>query len=134
MDVGRDVHAGGAMSERTRTLTLSAERLRWYSRRGNFHADPDAARDLGLPDLVAQGMQVAGPAYGLLLDEWGEEWLTRGMIELTFVGMVTADETVEARVDVDSDHASGDRHRCRRRRGAGGRSRRASRCVGELLT
>jgi acyl dehydratase len=94
------------MSERTRTLTLSAERLRWYSRRGNFHADPDTARDLGLPDLVAQGMQVAGPAYGLLLDEWGEEWLTRGIIELTFVGMVTADETVEARVDVDSDNAS----------------------------
>jgi acyl dehydratase len=105
VDLGRDVHPGGAMSERTRTLTLSAERLRWYSRRGNFHADPDAARDLGLPDLVAQGMQVAGPAYGLLLDEWGEEWLTDGMIELTFVGMVTADETVEARVDVDGDDA-----------------------------
>jgi acyl dehydratase len=106
VDVGGDVHAGGAMSERTRTLTLTAERLRWYSRRGNFHADPDAARDLGLPDLVAQGMQVAGPAYGLLLDEWGEEWLTGGMIELTFVGMVTADETVEARVEVDGDAAT----------------------------
>lgn len=103
MDVGGDVHPGGAMSERTRTWTLTAERLRWYSRRGNFHADPDVARDLGLPDLVAQGMQVAGPAYGLLLDEWGDEWLTDGMIELTFVGMVTADETVEALIDIDID-------------------------------
>jgi acyl dehydratase len=106
VDVDRDVHPGGAMSVRTRTLTLSAERLRWYSRRGNFHADPDAARDLGLPDLVAQGMQVAGPAYGLLLDEWGDEWLTRGTIELAFVGMVTADETVEARVEVNGDAAT----------------------------
>lgn len=91
--------------ERTRTLMLTAERLRWYSRRGNFHADRDTARDLGLPDLVAQGMQVAGPAYGLLLDEWGDEWLSTGMIELTFVGMVTAEETVEARVEVDGDDA-----------------------------
>ena len=94
------------MTERTRTLTLTAERLRWYSRRGNFHADPDAARDLGLTELVAQGMQVAGPAYGLLLDEWGEEWLADGMIELKFVGMVTADERVEAHVEVDGDEAA----------------------------
>jgi acyl dehydratase len=94
------------MTERTRTLTLTAERLRWYSRRGNFHADPDAARALGFPDLVAQGMQVAGPAYGLLLDEWGEAWLTSGTIELKFVGMVTADETVEAHVDIDGDDAT----------------------------
>jgi acyl dehydratase len=93
------------MTERTRTLTLSAELLRWYSRRGNYHADPDAARDLGLPDLVAQGMQVAGPAYGLLLDEWGEAWLAGGTIELKFVGMVTADETVEAHVEIDGDEA-----------------------------
>lgn len=94
------------MTERTRTLTLTAERLRWYSRRGNFHADADAARELGLPDRVAQGMQVAGPAYGLLLDEWGDDWLATGVLELTFVGMVTADETVEACVDVQPDDAT----------------------------
>jgi acyl dehydratase len=94
------------MTERTRTLTLGAELLRWYSRRGNFHADPGVARDLGFPALVAQGMQVAGPAYGLLLDEWGEEWLAGGVIELTFVGMVVAGETVEARVDIGGDDAA----------------------------
>ena len=94
------------MTEQTRTLTLTAELLRWYSRRGNYHADLDAARELGLTELVAQGMQVAGPAYGLLLDEWGEEWLAEGMIELKFVGMVTADESVEAHVEVDGDDAA----------------------------
>ena len=36
------------MTERTRTLTLTAELLRLYSRRGNFHADVDAAHELGL--------------------------------------------------------------------------------------
>lgn len=94
------------MTERTRALTLTAELLRWYSRRGNFHADLDAARELGLTELVAQGMQVAGPAYGLLLDEWGDEWLESGMIELKFVGRVLAEERVEAHVDVEGDAAT----------------------------
>ena len=94
------------MTERTRSLTLTAELLRWYSRRGNFHTDLDAARELGLTELVAQGMQVAGPAYGLLLDEWGDEWLATGTIELKFVGRVLAEETVEAHVDLAGDGAT----------------------------
>jgi acyl dehydratase len=104
--VDGDVHGGAAVSERTRRLVLSAERLRLYSRRGNFHADREAARDLGLPGLVAQGMQVAGPAYGLLLDAWGDDWLEHGAWELAFVAMVTAGETVVARVDVGGDGAA----------------------------
>ena len=43
-----------------------------YSRAGNFHSDPEEARRLGMPGLVAQGMQVCGPAYGVLLDAWGD--------------------------------------------------------------
>ena len=49
---------------------------------------PDAAARARLRRLVAQGMQVAGPAYGLLLDAWGEEFLAHGAIELKFVGIV----------------------------------------------
>jgi acyl dehydratase len=84
-----------------RSLTLTGARLRAYSRRGNFHSDDDAARELGLPGLVAQGMQVAAPAYGALLDTWGEAFLARGVLELKFVGMVLEDETVTATVDLD---------------------------------
>ena len=87
----------------TRSLTLTEARLRAYSRRGNFHSDPDEARRIGLPGLVAQGMQVAGPAYGVALDAWGEDFLAHGMIDLKFVGMVTEDETVDAVVDLDDD-------------------------------
>ncbi len=54
---------------------------------------------------VAQGMQVAGPAYGVLLDEWGEEFLDHGEIELKFVGMVMDGETVDAAVTIDGDRA-----------------------------
>jgi acyl dehydratase len=89
-----------------RTLHLTAELQRAYSRGGNFHADEDAARDLGLPGLVAQGMQVAGPAYGVLLDAWGDDLLSGGVVDLKFVGMVVAGETVDAVVALDDDTAT----------------------------
>lgn len=87
-------------------LLLTADMLRAYSRRGNYHSEPDETRRLGLPGLVAQGLQVAGPAYGLLLDEWGEGFLAHGELELKFVGMVLDDETVDATVTIDGDDAS----------------------------
>ena len=38
-----------------RTLELTPELLRAYSRRGNFHSDPEAASRLGYDKLIAQG-------------------------------------------------------------------------------
>jgi acyl dehydratase len=101
VDINRDLLR--AVSTRRRDLRLTPELLRAYSRRGNFHSDPGEASKLGLGGLVAQGMQVAGPAYGLLLDEWGEEFLDHGEIELKFVGMVMEGETVDAAVTIDGD-------------------------------
>ena len=90
-----------------RSLHLTAELLQLYSRRGNFHSDPDAAAEIGYQRLVAQGMQAAGPAYGLLLDEWGESLLASGTVQFTFVGMVVDDETVDADVTFDApNHAT----------------------------
>lgn len=85
----------------TRRLTITDELIRAYSRRGNYHSDAATADALGLPGLVAQGMQAAGPAYAVALDAWGDEFLEHGELELRFVGPVYADQTVEARVDVD---------------------------------
>lgn len=90
----------------TRSLTISEELVRAYSRRGNYHSDPARSADLRLPGLVAQGVQAAGPAYGALLDAWGEEFLAHGEIEMRFVGIVLAGDTVDARVDVDGDTAT----------------------------
>lgn len=89
-----------------RSLHLTPELLRAYSRRGNFHSDPDAASTLGYEHLVAQGMQVAGPAYGLLLDAWAEGFLEHGEIELKFVGIVTDGQTVDAAVALEGNTAS----------------------------
>jgi acyl dehydratase len=89
-----------------RSLTLSADLIRAYSRRGNFHSDDDEAARLGLPGLVPQGMQVAAPAYAALLDAWGDDLLVGGVLELKFVGMVLEDERVRAVVDIDGDEAT----------------------------
>jgi acyl dehydratase len=87
----------------THSLTLTGDAIRAYSRRGNFHSDPETASALGLPGLVAQGVQVAGPAYGALLDAWGETFLAEGEFDCRFVGMVTEDQTVIARVELDDE-------------------------------
>jgi hypothetical protein len=42
----------------------------------------------------------------MLLDEWGEDFLARGEVELKFVGMVLDDQTVDARVTIDGDEAT----------------------------
>jgi acyl dehydratase len=89
-----------------RSLTITEELVRAYSRRGNYHSEASTSDALGLPGLVAQGVQAAGPAYGLLLDAWGEEFLAHGEIEMRFVGLVLAGDTVDARVDLGTDDAT----------------------------
>jgi acyl dehydratase len=90
----------------TRALEITEDRVRAYSRRGNFHSDPALSADLKLPGLVAQGAQAAGPAYGALLDAWGDDFLAHGEVEMRFVGTVFAGESVEAAVDIEGDAAT----------------------------
>jgi acyl dehydratase len=89
-----------------RGLTVTEELVRAYSRRGNYHSDPTLSADLKLPGLVAQGMQAAGPAYGVLLDAWGDAFLANGEIDMRFVGVVLAGDTIEADVAFDSDESA----------------------------
>jgi len=89
------------MTQRRATLAVTADLIRAYSRRGNFHSDAQTAAALGMPGLVAQGVQVAGPAYNVLLEAWGETFLAHGEVDLRFVGMVVAGDTIEASVDID---------------------------------
>ena len=75
---------------------LTEERIRAYSRRGNYHSEPETARALGLPGLVAQGTQALGPGYGALVDAWGDDFIARGVIDVKFVGTVLAGHEIEA--------------------------------------
>jgi acyl dehydratase len=88
------------------SLDVTEELVRAYSRRGNFHSDAETAEALGMPGLVAQGVQVAGPAYNILLAAWGDDFLERGELDVRFVGMVVAGETIEARVEIDGRAAT----------------------------
>jgi acyl dehydratase len=87
----------------TRELLVSESLVRAYSRRGNYHSDAALSAGLNLPGLVAQGVQAAGPAYGVLLDAWGEDFLANGEVDMRFVGLVLAGDTIEAEVAVDDD-------------------------------
>ena len=94
------------MSEPSASLTITEGLVRAYSRRGNYHSDASTSSALGLPGLVAQGMQAFGPAYGLMLDAWGEDFLAHGEMEMRFVGLVLAGDTVDASIVIDGDAAS----------------------------
>jgi acyl dehydratase len=89
-----------------RRATISEADIRAYSRRGNYHSDAQTAQRIGLPGLVAQGVQVAGPAYAALLDEWGDDFLAHGEIDLRFVGMVLAGHDIEATITINDGHAT----------------------------
>ena len=103
VDLGGHVHAGrharSAGRERAvrAATTITDDDIRAYSRRGNYHSDPETAQQIGLPGLVAQGVQVAGPAYAALLDAWGEDFLAHGELDVRFVGIVLAEHEIESR-------------------------------------
>lgn len=92
-----------------RSLRITDDAIVQYSRRGNYHSDPETATALGLGGLVAQGTQVCGPAFAALLDEWGEPFLANGVLDVRFVGMVYGGDTVSARVAVSASLGSGER-------------------------
>ena len=86
-----------------RSLVITEDLIRRYSRRGNYHSEASTASELGLPGLVAQGTQVTGPAFGLLLDAWGEDFLAHGSLDVKFVGVTLAGDHVVATVTIDGD-------------------------------
>jgi acyl dehydratase len=93
------------MTAHERTLEITEALVRAYSRRGNYHSEASTSDALGLPGLVVQGVQAAGPAYGVLLDAWGEDFLAHGVVDMKFVGVVLANETVLASVDIAEANA-----------------------------
>lgn len=104
--VSRSLEVADGEDRETRSLQLTGDLLRTYSRAGNFHSDDDAAREMGLPGKVAMGMQTLGPAYGLLLERWGDAVVRAGEIECRFVGIVTENQTAEARISIADDSAA----------------------------
>jgi acyl dehydratase len=62
----------------------------------NYHTNRDAARALGFPDIVVQGMLPICLISELLTRDYGAGWLAGGRLDVRLVNVLWADETVHA--------------------------------------
>lgn len=65
----------------------------------NYHTNRDAARALGFPDIVVQGMLPTCLVSELLTREYGRGWLAGGKMDVRLVNVLWADEVAEARAE-----------------------------------
>jgi acyl dehydratase len=77
----------------------------------NFHTSREAARALGFPDIVVQGMLPVCLVSELLTREYGRGWLAGGKMDVRLVNVLWADETVEARAEEIAEVPEADRTR-----------------------
>jgi acyl dehydratase len=103
-----DTPAGTVLHGRPKLVTL--ERMRLFSGwpRKNIHTDEEAARAAGCPAPIASATQNMGHLCELLLDHFGEEWLTNGTLSLTFVRPIYAGDTVRSHAVITDSAPQGD--------------------------
>lgn len=77
----------------------------------NYHTNREAARALGFPDIVVQGMLPICLVSELLTREYGRGWLAGGKMDVRLVNVLWADETVEARAEEVLEVPEADRTR-----------------------
>jgi len=74
----------------------------------NIHTDIEIARKTGLSTLAVSGTQVQGHIVELLLDVFGEEWLTEGTFTSKFFRPIDAEEVLTTRATVTQLEAGED--------------------------
>ena len=65
----------------------------------NYHNNREAARALGFPDIVVQGMLPVCLVSELLTRDYGRGWLAGGKMDVRLVNVLWADELAEARAE-----------------------------------
>jgi acyl dehydratase len=65
----------------------------------NYHTNREAARALGFPDIVVQGMLPTCLVSELLTREYGSGFLAGGKMDVRLVNVLWADETIEAHAE-----------------------------------
>jgi acyl dehydratase len=90
---------GRALEPLSRTVHETMCRL--FSGPGdNYHTDRTAARALGFPDIVVQGMLPICFVSELLTRDLGEGWLAGGKMDVRIVNVLWANEHVTARAEM----------------------------------
>jgi acyl dehydratase len=77
----------------------------------NYHTDRDAARQLGFPNIVVQGMMTTCFVSQVMQDEFGMGWIEGGRMSVKLVNVLWVDEHVTARARVREEAPEGDRVR-----------------------
>jgi acyl dehydratase len=77
----------------------------------NYHTNRAAARALGFPDIVVQGMLPICLVSELLTRDYGGGWLAAGKMDVRLVNVLWADEPVEARAEETGEVPEADRTR-----------------------
>jgi acyl dehydratase len=91
---------------------VDARRCWMFSGPGrNYHTDRDAARQLGFPNIVVQGMMTTCFVSQVMQDAFGMGWLEGGRMSVKLVNVLWVDEHVTARARVREETPEGDRVR-----------------------
>jgi acyl dehydratase len=91
---------------------VDARRCWMFSGPGrNYHTDREAARQLGFPNIVVQGMMSTCFVSQLMQDEFGMGWIEGGRMSVKLVNVLWVDESATARARVREEVAEGDRVR-----------------------
>ena len=73
----------------------------------NVHTDLEFARTSGLPARGASAATAIAYLSEMMVDLFGEEWLSRGGLELKFLRLIEVDDRIVARGIVTSVHDDG---------------------------
>ncbi len=77
----------------------------------NYHTNREAARALGFPDIVVQGMLPICVLSELLTRSFGDGWLAGGKMDVRLVNVLWAGETIRARAEEREVTPEADRSR-----------------------
>ncbi len=73
----------------------------------NYHTDREAARKLGFPDVVVQGMLSTCLVSQLMGNAFGHGWFAGGRMDVKLTNVLWADESVRARAKLLEDVPEG---------------------------
>jgi hypothetical protein len=77
----------------------------------NYHTDREAAKQLGFPNIVVQGMMSTCFAHQLMQDRFGRGWVIGGKMSLKLTNVLWVDERVVVRGKIREEIAEGTRTR-----------------------
>jgi acyl dehydratase len=92
--------------------TIDQRRCWMFSGPGaNYHNDAEQAKKLGFPRIVVQGMMSTCFVSQIMLERFGEGWVTGGKMSVKLTNVIWCDETVRVHGKVRESQPEGTRER-----------------------